>query len=699
MLRFFKNLLASRFTSKFGGQSIRAESSVPRSLEQALEEAGLSMEAWIGRIRQERRLYVDIPEDRLDYLRIHYPQWAALAVSTADTILTHFFDLLGSGPYMPIDQRRPPHDGYTPIDWYLDPVSGLRFPEGIPCKEWDLYAMRPGNADIKLPWELARCQHWVALGQAWRLTADARYAREIAFQLEDFMQANPVGIGINWTCTMDVAIRAANWALGLSLIRACDELPDHFWPEAGRALFAHGLFIQANFENHYEVTSNHYLSNIVGLHFLASLFQDLPLGGEWDRFCRASLEEEIEKQILDDGADFESSIPYHRLVLELFLASARLAAFHNRPLSPSYLKKLRLMAEYLLSTLRPDGLMPVTGDADDGRFHIFSQYGSWNPQDGRHILGPAAFLLDESTWLACAGPEAVWECTWWGFEILDFPPADQPLPPVGRLYPLAGNAVFRKDRDYLLITNARVGTQGFGNHKHNDQLAFELHLDGIPLLIDPGSHVYTADPGSRNLFRGTGYHNTLCIDGVEQNEIRPEWLFRMFETARAEHLSFEDSASRVDYVGRHIGYERLPEPVTHTRAFRLLKPFRTLLVADILEGKGSHLLEWHFHLAPEVSVRAAGEGEWVLHAKGREFYLKALEPDLEASISPARFSPSYGVTGECTALDISTRTTLSPLDTWRFVIGPRELLSQPGAFQEMDEHFNDMLGGYHHESF
>ena len=37
---------------------------------------------------------------------------------------------------------------------------------------------------------------------------------------------------------------------------------------------------------------------------------------------------------------------------------------------------------------------------------------------------------------------------------------------------------------YLLVTNAR-GTNGFGNHKHNDLLSFEFHSDGTPLIVDP----------------------------------------------------------------------------------------------------------------------------------------------------------------------------------------------------------------------
>src|SRR6185295_12050783 len=107
--------------------------------------------------------------------------------------------------------------------------------------------------------------------------------------------------------------------------------------------------------------------------------------------------------------------------------------------------------------------------------------------------------------------------------------------------------------------------------------------------------------------RGTAYHNTLMVDGVEQNELRPDWLFRLFESSNAESVSFDDRADAAVYVGRHHGYERLPDPVTHERTFRLLKPSGTLLIGDRLSGRGRHEVRWHFHLAPGVSAAPAGD--------------------------------------------------------------------------------------------
>jgi hypothetical protein len=636
----------------------------------ALRDAGLDAGRWVaGRIAR-RALYPSIGSAALERLRQTHGADVDATVHAAERILKHEFNLLGSGVFVPVDPDRAAASGYTPIDWYVDPVRGLRFPKGVPHKAWKLYEMRPGNADIKYPWELARCQHWTALGQAFQLSRDERFALEIARELDDFVVANPLATGVNWTCTMDVALRAVNWAIGLELVHDSGSLESEFWTRAYAALFDHGVFIRGNLENTYEVTSNHFLSNVVGLLFLGAVFADLPDGAEWNTFARTSLETEINVQVLPDGADFESSIPYHRLVTELFLGSARLADFQGKPLSEPYRSRVRDMVAYFGVVIRPDGLMPQVGDADDGRLHVMGGYATTTPQDGRHLFGPAAVIFDEPAWACLGGDASSWETAWWG--LTPAAAASSKPQPETRLYAEAGVAVMRAgDSHYLLVTNGRVGTAGFGNHKHNDQLSFEYHHGGVPLIVDPGSCVYTSDAETRNRFRATASHNTLQIDGVEQNEINPDWLFRMFESSNAEHVSFKEDADGVQYVGRHHGYERLPHPVTHERALRLRKTSGALEIVDTLTGRGAHVVRWHFHLAPGVKAESIGSHAIALSASGRSWRFQ-IPPGIAMSLAPAEYSPSYGVSEPCTALDGHVSTAINGERTFTFTLVPLE---------------------------
>lgn len=641
----------------------------PTEFDRALAAGGLDFLRWIAARRQGARQYVEAALPHLTGLREREADAAARTVAAAEAFLRHEFDFLGSGAFTTVDLHRPAKGSYRPIDWYLDPVRNLRFPAGVPHKEWRLFEMRPGNADVKYPWELSRSQHWVTFGQAWQLTRDERFAREIANELDDFMEANPVGVGVNWTCTMDVAIRAANWCLGLALVLDCPGLDLGVWRRAYAALFDHATFIFGNLENHYEVTSNHYLSNVVGLHFLAAEFSDLQAGRDWDRWCREALETEIEVQVHEEGTDFESAVPYHRLVTELFLGSARLARLQGRPLSADYEAKLARMVEFVLAVTRPDGLMPVIGDADDGRLHVMSHFGDWNRQDGRHLLAPAALVLGRPEWLAHAGPDAVWEAAWWGFDPAAIAAADRPPPDLVKLFPALGVAVARRGGHYLAVTNGAVGTKGFGNHKHNELLSFEYHCGGEAVVVDPGSFCYTSDFAARNLFRGTAYHSTLMVDGVEQNEINPEWIFRMFEKADPEHLGLAEEGDWVAYRGRHRGYARLDEPVVHERRIRLDRASGLLVIEDRLEGSGEHALEWHFHLAPGVATELGEPGMFKL-AAGAQALALAHDPALEATVEGSSYSPSYGVRVPSRQLVLRERAAVSEALVRRFAVGP-----------------------------
>ena len=584
-------------------------------------------------------------------------------LAAADDALAHRFVLLGCGPFVPVDPDRERQGEYQPIDWRVDPSCGLRFPHGFPHKEWSP-AMRPGQADIKLPWELARSHHLVNLGQAWRLTRDARYARETTMQIGDFLDCNAPGIGIQWTCTMDVAIRAVNWLIAYELLEDCTDVDPRARSRWAEAMFSHGGFIRANLENTYEVTSNHFLSNVVGLWYLGIFFEGTAAGDAWRTFAAEALEREMRVQVYEEGADFESSVPYHRLVTELFLGAARAGQAHGHRFSTPFIARLRRMVEFLRAVLRPDGRMPQIGDADDGRLHVFAGVGRWQPQDPGHIFGPASLVFDDPEFLRAGGPAAAAEAWWWG--ATSVAQATQQLPDGGCHFPESGLAVSRTGGLYLLVTNGKVGTKGFGNHKHNDLLSFEFHTSGVAWFVDPGSYVYTADPESRNLFRSTRCHNTLQIDDLEQNEMNPEWLFRLFEKANPARLEWSDTMRLFEYTGRHEGYCRAGGPV-HGRRFSLDKASQRLDIIDTVDGgSGRRLLRWHFHCGPGVSARTA-DGRIALGSGAQTCVLQ--HPDgVDVRIGEGWYSPSYGVRHPCTVIDMATTVALPTDATFRFVV-------------------------------
>jgi hypothetical protein len=590
------------------------------------------------------------------------PVAAQSCLHSADLVMQHKFDLLGSGLYQPIDRTRIART-YVPINWAYDPVRDVSFPNSVPYKEWDLFAMRPGQADIKFPWELARCQHFVVLGQAHCITGQNSYALEVIHQIEDFMSANPVGIGVNWTCTMDVALRAANWAAGLSLVKSCAVVTAPQWQFVLEALYAHGRFIFDNFENHYEVTSNHYLSNIVGLQALAYVFSGLAEADEWLRFCEKSIQDEMKVQINDDGSDFESSVPYHRLVLELFLGAHCMAAFMGRPFDRDYDRRLDKMAYYLAGVLRPDGLMPQIGDADDGRLYICADHASWQRQDPRHILAAYSAVTGQAIGADFTESDAfAWEAFWWtGDPQKQAISLTRKIPSVD-FFPQAGVFVGRTEVGYLAVTNGCVGTEGFGNHKHNEQLGFEYHYGRTPFFVDGGSYVYTSDFAARNQFRSVRTHNTVCVNGLEQNHFNEEWLFRMFQTGSEKTLSYGVNDEVIHYHGQFEWRHETGVSAIHERTFELSQTDGALRIRDKVVGSGVKQCEWNFLLAPGCHVTPLEteedkENASLRLAHGNAVLVFSYPTELSVEVMQAAYSPSYGVQKDCLQIRLTAQGT------------------------------------------
>src|SRR5439155_26939822 len=177
----------------------------------------------------------------------------AAIVHDADRALGHEFDLLGSGP-VNLGPKLP---------WHTDFKTGREWPvEYAPRRDY-LELDRP--SDVKVPWELSRCQHFTTLGQAYWLTGDERYAREFVDQVRDWIARNPWGCGVNWACPMDVALRAVSWIWGFYFF--ADSAPCRsraFRRIFVRSLYLHGAYVATHIGRG-DVNGNHYLCDGVGL--------------------------------------------------------------------------------------------------------------------------------------------------------------------------------------------------------------------------------------------------------------------------------------------------------------------------------------------------------------------------------------------------------------------------------------------------
>lgn len=571
--------------------------------------------------------------DLIVLVQKQYPDSIRDTVEAADEICNHTFDLLGSGKtYLGQD-----------IDWSCDFKSGTRWE---PQYHTEInYINLNDSSDVKVPWELSRFQHLLTLGKAYWYTGDEKYAQEFVNEISDWITKNPPQFGVNWACTMDVAIRVTNWIWGYYFFIDSPSFSENVHLQFLKGILAHGRHIINNLE-YGEVTGNHYLSDLVGLVYLGIMFPEFKESKKWLDFGFSQFKLEMDSQINPDGVDFEASIGYHRLVLELFLYVTLLAKLNDIVLPDDFLRRLERMFEFVMYYLKPDGNAPIIGDMDDGRLHILTTDTRERINDHRYLLAIGAVLFKRDDFARATGQffeEASWFLGKSGFDGFSNLTDKPEIRLQSKAFRQGGFYVLRHDNLYLMCHCGDIGLKGRGGHGHCDQLGFELFAGNQAWIVDPGAYVYTADPKSRNQFRGTRYHNTVVVDGEEQNRFNDIDLFNMRNDSQAKLLEWETNQDFDFFVGEHYGYTRLSEAVIHRRKIILDKKMRTWEITDLLHGQGAHKYEWYFHFdagitlfQEEKQIRAQGKNQNLLFTYGDQ-------EGFQISVEEGWISKSYGV--------------------------------------------------------
>lgn len=617
--------------------------------------------------------------------------------------MDHRFDLLGSGwvrwdgqgPFLGVEGYVYSHDAadaamslppahrdecirlrklirdldYSFIDWQRDVKSGFRYDDNA----WhlDQPVGKHQGVDIKVPWEIGRLQHLPQMGiEAIRLKSLAPeksrlYTQEFRSQLLDFISSNPIRVGVQWTCTMDVGIRAANIAVAYTLFQSLGEddiLDAEFEHEIAVSLYRHCEHILSALEWSEELTSNHYLANVCGLLFASMALESTPVTNTWLAFAIEQLAKEVDKQFYSDGANFEASLCYHRLSLEMAVYSVALvcgipqgrleslqylvkrclpsvpkmdlaqwrincgkaieACSGSSFFTSSVLEKLARGSILTVIATKTDNCIAQIGDNDSGRFFRFTAAGTLfssveaekryhnlsgycstissydtlnhnnyfdeNMLDHRSLVGAArglfalgklegGFRLEETivkamlrgqslvnldTELPSMKPKIKLAPTILGrtfkqtlFE--DSEGQSQSLTEGGfwSYYPDAGWYIYRSNRIFLLLNAGPNGQNGNGGHCHNDKLSIELQVDGVDILRDPGTGLYTPLIGTRNAYRSTTAHFAPAPKGKEQNRFEDGGLFWMHEDTECWVSNYD--ACSLSVVMKIIKRERI----------------------------------------------------------------------------------------------------------------------------------------------
>src|SRR5215813_5632726 len=470
------------------------------------------------RMRARGRCFLPSLEQRgtiVEMMNRRFPAERDAIIKTAEAALRGKFSLLG---HAGLSFGDPP---YSPIDWRLDPVSGKR----APVSHWSkLSPLNPlGGGDPKVVWELNRHAHFVTMGQAYWLTNDNLYAEGFRDQVSAWIDANPVGIGINWSSSLEVAFRSISWLWALSLCADSREVTPDFFARMLKSLIAHGRHIE-KYLSYYFSPNTHLTGEALGMFYLGLALPELNRAKGWLDLGLRIMLDQAPKQVLPDGVHFEQSSYYHRYTTDFYLHLFALTRVNDvmidRGMKTMLRQKLESMLDHLMWITRPDGSSPLIGDDDGGRLIKLAPRAA---NDFRDTLAIGAAILKRGDWKYVAGKapaEMLWLIGPEDVARYDRLRAASPHE-ITREFMSSGYFVmrdgWRRDSSLVLIDCGPHGATVGAGHAHSDALSIEFASRGVTWLVDPGTFVYAADAKIRNEFRSTAAHNTVMVDDRPQS--------------------------------------------------------------------------------------------------------------------------------------------------------------------------------------
>ena len=343
-------------------------------------------------------------------------------------------------------------------------------------------------------------------------------------------------------------------------------------------------------QKEYHLLGNHLLENGFALLFGAYYFNDISLYKQ----AKSILVDELNEQILADGAHFELSPMYHCLmtyrVLDCFNLVSNNILFNNE-LLPLLKEKAERMLAFMNNFTFRNGDIPLLNDAANDIAPSPKQLSKY--AEVLSLTSTKDLTLSES-----------------GYRKLVLENLE------------------------LFIDAAAVGPTYQPGHAHADTLSFELHLKGKPFIVDTGTSTYEIND-TRFHERSTKAHNTVTINDKNSSEV---WSGHRV-ARRATVKIHKDELDRV--VASHDGYiKRIG--VKHTRDISLSEN-GVVIVDDIQNEEGVA----NFHFAPDIKLNISGN-----QLEGDGFNI-VFQNNGSLELKPSYYSPEFNKRIENTKLEVS----------------------------------------------
>ncbi|MBC8351297.1 MAG: alginate lyase family protein [Planctomycetes bacterium] len=468
----------------------------------------------------------------------------------------------------------------NPPAWNSNGLTGKKLPSD---RHWsDIRDF--GSGDIKVVWEPSRFAFTYALVRMYWRTGDDSFAEMFWQLVEDWRENNPPQYGPNWKCGQEVALRVMAWCFGFFGFADSPATTAHRLSLLAQMIAVSGKRIHGNLSYALSQQNNHGIGEATGLFTIGLLFPEFRDANHWKRTGRKLLERLGRQLIYDDGGFSQHSLNYHRVMLQNYIWSLRLGELHSERFSSELYDRIDNAGKLLLQLQdKASGEVPCYGQNDGA---LILPLNNCKPRDFRPVVQAAAQLTrrtheyDRGPW----DEDILWL---FGRDAVD-----------ASCRPTEQNDLAAKDSGYFTLR----GSNGFtfvraAKFRHRPSQADCLHTDiwwrGQNIAVDAGTYSYNSTEPWDNPLSRTEYHNTVTVDGSDQMDRASRFLWLPWLSAEGSAVRRSAKGLLAYWEGKHDGYKRLKDPVTHRRAILRLGD-EHWLVLDYLAGRIQHTFRLHW---------------------------------------------------------------------------------------------------------
>jgi len=477
--------------------------------------------------------------------------------------------------------------------------------------------IKPGDylPDAKTPWELSRFQQIFALGMAYKnaikindIESATKYSQTFFRLVNSWLNQNPFSIGINWLCPMEVGIRAINLIWGIYFFKDEKDIENHFWTRLQNSLHQHAIYLEYNWETS-DKPNNHYISDLIGYFYLCTLFKQNKKIEKKLHQCKHWLLDQFNHQINLDGSSYEGSTYYHRLVSEMFLHFKIMCDIQKIQLPKSFDDKFEKCLQFLdACTIKPDSLVQI-GDNDSGKILV----GMFCQQSQTFTnLTSQRFYDFGLTVIKCNKPNV-----------------------------------------HLTFRTPPPNAKQPSGHVHNDFLSITLSLDDEPVLVDPGSYLYTSNSWWRNTLRSATSHNAFYLKETHKSLAHNETAMfsDLFQNPVLKTIENTEYAENSDLSNIHTSCsitQKLNnnQKLSQTRSLNFDVNKNILEIFDSINSEFNEatsqtlMIEWTLNFAPGIDLEKGDkDGWWILLQNDKKIFLTS---SLQFTKTQGSFSKAYG---------------------------------------------------------